>query len=85
MTKALGRVIAPQVEWPALYGALKTTFAEPSTFVPAICRIAIAFYGRILSRLENDNNGEWTKKLLEEIGKVTDCRLLMDVPVSRSV
>ncbi len=43
----------------------------------------MAFYGRLLSRLENDN-GEWTKKFLEEIGKVTDCRLLMDVPVSGS-
>ncbi|KAF8962568.1 hypothetical protein BDZ97DRAFT_2076320 [Flammula alnicola] len=64
LTKTLGHNIAPQVEWPSLYNSLKETFSEPTTFVPAICRIGLAFYGRMLSRVENEANLEWIDKLL---------------------
>jgi hypothetical protein len=82
LAKALGHVITPQVEWPTLYAALKDTFSEPSAFVPAICRIAIAFYGRLLSRLDKEPDTPWTEKFLEGMTKSTSWKLRMEVSSS---
>lgn len=64
LEKTLGHKIAPIVQWPKLWNELKDRFPDKSTFVPSITRIAIAWYERLLWRLDSDNFPEWTEELL---------------------
>lgn len=82
LERILGHAITPQVDWPKVYSSLKDTFSEPSTFVPAIYRITIAFYGRLLSALEKESNKEWKETFLEKMAKIMNWRLYIEVPVS---
>ena len=60
----LGHRVVPIVRWPVLWHALKDGFPDKETFVPTISRIGIAWYERLLFRLETDNFAEWTEKFL---------------------
>ena len=60
----LGHKIVPIVRWPVLWDALKDHFPDKETFVPTISRVVIAWYERLLFRLETDNFAEWTEKFL---------------------
>jgi len=69
LTSTLGHKIEAQVQWSSLYNALKSVYEEKSKFVPAVAQVTIAFYGRLLSRIENEANSEWTEQLLTEMAK----------------
>lgn len=58
-----------QVQWPLLYNTLKERYADKGTFVPAISRIAEAFYERFSARLKNEATAEWTDQLLCELAE----------------
>ncbi|KAF9476949.1 hypothetical protein BDN70DRAFT_934609 [Pholiota conissans] len=78
LTKVLGHVVTPQIEWQTLFASLKDAFPDINTFVPAICRIGIAFYSRLVSRLENESKTEWTEKFVEEMSKIAHWKLRME-------
>lgn len=60
----LGHKIIPQVQWSLLWDELKDRFPDKTTFVPTICRITIAWYERLLWRLDSENFPEWTEEVL---------------------
>jgi len=60
----LGHKVVPIVRWPILWDALKDRIPGKETFVPIISSIVIAWYERLLFRLENDHFAEWTEKFL---------------------
>ena len=62
-----------------LYNALKEQYAEKGTFVPAISRVAEAFYERFSARLENEATAEWTNQLLGELGTKSNWILEIEV------
>jgi len=64
LSKVLGHTITPRVEWPILWADLKEQFPDNSTFVSLVVRYTIAWYERLIGRLENDVYAEWTDQLL---------------------
>jgi hypothetical protein len=69
LAKTLGYTISPQIQWSMLYATLKDTFVDQGMFVSAVCRIGIAFYGRMLSRIEDKTMADWTDSLLDGMAK----------------
>lgn len=67
LEKTLGHKISPQAQWPALWNELKDRYPDKATFVPTICRITIAWYERLLWRLDSDNFPEWTEEFLSSL------------------
>ncbi|KAK7025223.1 hypothetical protein R3P38DRAFT_2708324 [Favolaschia claudopus] len=68
LTKILGHTVTPTVTWPTLWGALKDQFAsDNSSFVPLVVRYTIAWYERLMGRLENPAHEQWTDQLLTVI------------------
>ncbi|RDB28047.1 hypothetical protein Hypma_002191 [Hypsizygus marmoreus] len=67
LEKTLGHKIVPYVQWPILWNELKDNFADKTTFIPTISRIAVAWYERLLFRFDNDDFAEWTEQLLEQL------------------
>ncbi|KAJ6515050.1 hypothetical protein C8R47DRAFT_500782 [Mycena vitilis] len=67
LNKVLGHTITPRVEWPILWAELKTEFTDNSAFVPLVVRYTIAWYERLIGRLENDRHADWTDQLLNVI------------------
>ncbi|KDR80202.1 hypothetical protein GALMADRAFT_136727 [Galerina marginata CBS 339.88] len=83
LQKTLGHKIVPHVQWPVFYDALKGAYTDKATFVPAIIRVVTSFYDRLLARLEDEANNEWTEKLLEELGKKPDSSWLLQIEASK--
>lgn len=67
LEKTLGHKISPQAQWPALWNELKDRYPDKATFVPTICRITIAWYERLLWRLDSDHFSEWTEEFLSSL------------------
>ncbi|ESK91319.1 hypothetical protein Moror_2782 [Moniliophthora roreri MCA 2997] len=69
LNKSLGHQLTPEAEWPALWTNLQSRFPDKSTFVPTIVRYVIAWYERLLGRIENDNYTDWTEELLNVLAE----------------
>jgi hypothetical protein len=88
----LGYTITPSVEWPILWGAVKDQFPDNTTFVPLVgecfsvsyaaalnsdvVRYTIAWYERLMGRLENPACEEWTDQLLNTITESSKAKAL---------
>ncbi|KAF8814667.1 hypothetical protein BYT27DRAFT_7205618 [Phlegmacium glaucopus] len=71
LAKTLGHRLVPRVEWPLLYNSLKDRFSDKSTFVPTISQIVNTFYLKLISKLEDEANSEWTEEFLGVLAKST--------------
>lgn len=71
LAKSLGHKVVPQAQWPALWNELKDRFPDKTTFVPTIARYAIAWYERLLWRLDSDLFPEWTEEFLEVLSQAS--------------
>ncbi|KAF9525070.1 hypothetical protein CPB83DRAFT_909470 [Crepidotus variabilis] len=69
LRRTLGHKVVPQVQWSRLFNGVKEQYEEKSIFVPTIFRIVASFYDRLLSRLDNESDSEWTEQLLNEFAK----------------
>ncbi|KAJ6581613.1 hypothetical protein B0H19DRAFT_1061144 [Mycena capillaripes] len=75
LSKILGHTVTPRVDWPILWAELKEQFSDNSTFVPlvgigpneSVVRYTIAWYERLMGRLENERYADWTEQLLNVI------------------
>ncbi|KAJ7334271.1 hypothetical protein DFH08DRAFT_814288 [Mycena albidolilacea] len=76
LNKILGYTITPSVEWPILWGAVKDQFPDNTTFVPLVVRYTIAWYERLMGRLENPACEEWTDQLLNTITESSKAKAL---------
>jgi hypothetical protein len=80
MKKELGVKIVPEPNWAGLWSSLKDRFPDKSVFVPFIARLVIAWNERLLVRLGNEDNADWTEELLTVIGDVrSQARLIIEV------
>jgi hypothetical protein len=78
--KELGVKIVPEPNWADLWSSLKDRFPDKSVFVPFITRFVIAWNERLLARLGNEDNADWTEELLTAIGAVRgQVRLTVEV------
>jgi hypothetical protein len=78
--KELGIKIVPEPNWADLWSSLKDRFPDKSVFVPFITRVVIAWNERLLVRLGNEDNADWTEELLTTIGAVRgQVRLIVEV------
>ncbi|KAJ8091744.1 hypothetical protein PM082_020979 [Marasmius tenuissimus] len=78
LQQTLGYKIPAEAEWPALWSSLQTRFPDKGTFVPTIVQYAVAWYERLLGRLENDVHAAWTEELLNVLAE-SKRRLLLKV------
>jgi len=69
LNKTLGHKISPEVEWSAIWAESKDRFSDKSTFVPTISGFLMAWYERLIARLENDVYSEWTEELLDVLSE----------------
>ncbi|KAF7356512.1 hypothetical protein MVEN_00984700 [Mycena venus] len=76
LNKILGHTITPHVEWPILWGAVKEQFSDNTTFVPLVVRYTIAWYERLMGRLENPTCEQWTEQLLNIIAESPKAKAL---------
>ncbi|KAH9478623.1 hypothetical protein JR316_0009080 [Psilocybe cubensis] len=82
LEKTLGHKIVPEVQWLQLYDALKGVYPDKAQFIPSIARVVNAFYGRLLARVDDDNNSEWTEELLEMLAKKPNSSWLLKLEIS---
>ncbi|KAJ7255507.1 hypothetical protein B0H12DRAFT_535500 [Mycena haematopus] len=64
LNKILGHMITPRVEWSILWAAVKDQFPDNASFVPLVVRYTIAWYERLMGRLDNPVHEQWTEQLL---------------------
>lgn len=81
LTKTLGHKIVPYVQWLQFYNAVKGVYPDKALFIPAIARVVNSFYGRLLMRIEDDVNSEWTEQLLEKLTKKPNANWLLQIEV----
>lgn len=81
LSKTLGHKIEPYVQWLQFYDAVKGVYPDKAQFIPSIARVVNAFYGRLLARVEDDNNSEWTEQLLETLTKKPNANWLLQLEV----
>lgn len=69
LAKSLGYTIKPEAEWPALWSSLNGNFSDKATFVPSITRLTVTWYQQLATRVERDDQSQWTEKLLENLSQ----------------
>ncbi|KAJ6518895.1 hypothetical protein C8R45DRAFT_949655 [Mycena sanguinolenta] len=69
LNKVLGHTITPRVEWTILWAAVKDQFPDNSSFVPLVVRYTIAWYERLMGRLDNPVHEQWTEQLLNALNE----------------
>ncbi|KAF7356429.1 hypothetical protein MVEN_00975800 [Mycena venus] len=74
LKKILGHTITPRVVWPLLWEAVKEQFPDNTTFVPLVLRYTIAWYERLMGRLENPAHEKWTEQFLNSITEVSKAK-----------
>ena len=78
----LGYQIDVEIDAPKLWSDLSTYYPDPETFAPNITGIVQAWADCLAARLQDDNNAEWTEKLLELLTeKGSTVRARMEVSV----
>ncbi|KAF8216609.1 hypothetical protein K438DRAFT_2007441 [Mycena galopus ATCC 62051] len=74
--KILGLTITPHVEWPILWAAVKDQFPDNMAFIPLVVRYTIAWYERLMGRLDNPANEQWTEQLLNALTEASKSKSL---------
>jgi hypothetical protein len=65
LNSTLGKKIAPEVEWVALWAQSQDEMTDKAAFVPSVISQILTWYDRLTVRLDNDQEGEWTDGFLE--------------------
>ncbi|KAF8888562.1 hypothetical protein BD779DRAFT_449296 [Infundibulicybe gibba] len=75
LAQKLGHKVTPHIEWPALWNELKDGYPEKGTFVSTVARLIVAWYERLLWRLQSEMFPDWTEKLLSVLVAAAPTRL----------
>ncbi|KAH8593829.1 hypothetical protein B0O99DRAFT_688267 [Bisporella sp. PMI_857] len=78
LKETLGYHIVLDTEWPMLWETLKPYYSDPSSFIPSVTNILIAWCDAFSAWLENSNNEEDVENILEILSSFQMVKIVIE-------